>query len=251
MIVKSRNNKGFTIVELLIVIVVIGILAAITIVAYNGISERARMASITAFVSQIKHANLQDATGNWSFDECSGSTIGASNGAATATTTSTIYWSSDTPTGTGCSIQFNNTYQITTTAKISSTYYFKGAWVKQAVGNTCGGGNIISDATLSTTATAFYGPGCTLTSGHNGSWALVADTKSIADGKWHYVAIEFTADAAASTGVLKFYRDGVVTSINNSAAKPVGTDTATMAIGGYQNNNFFSGWIDDPIIIAR
>ena len=36
------KNKGFTIVELLIVIVVIGILAAITIVAFNGIQERGR-----------------------------------------------------------------------------------------------------------------------------------------------------------------------------------------------------------------
>jgi prepilin-type N-terminal cleavage/methylation domain-containing protein len=35
------KQKGFTIVELLIVIVVIGILAAITIVAYNGFQNRA------------------------------------------------------------------------------------------------------------------------------------------------------------------------------------------------------------------
>ena len=34
-------KKGFTIVELLIVIVVIGILASITIVAYNGVAGRA------------------------------------------------------------------------------------------------------------------------------------------------------------------------------------------------------------------
>lgn len=42
-IVTSQHTKstGFTIVELLIVIVVIGILAAITIVAYNGIQNRA------------------------------------------------------------------------------------------------------------------------------------------------------------------------------------------------------------------
>jgi type II secretion system protein G len=38
----SRRQKGFTIVELLIVIVVVAILAAITIVAYNGIQQRAR-----------------------------------------------------------------------------------------------------------------------------------------------------------------------------------------------------------------
>lgn len=37
-----KKQTGFTIVELLIVIVVIGILAAITVVAYNGIQERAR-----------------------------------------------------------------------------------------------------------------------------------------------------------------------------------------------------------------
>jgi prepilin-type N-terminal cleavage/methylation domain-containing protein len=41
---KRPHNKGFTIVELLIVIVVIGILAAITIVAYNGVQTRARAA---------------------------------------------------------------------------------------------------------------------------------------------------------------------------------------------------------------
>ena len=39
---KLQREKGFTIVELLIVIVVIAILAAIVLVAYNGIQNRAR-----------------------------------------------------------------------------------------------------------------------------------------------------------------------------------------------------------------
>jgi prepilin-type N-terminal cleavage/methylation domain-containing protein len=46
------KQRGFTIVELLIVIVVIGILAAITIVAYNGIQGRAKVAAMQSNLQQ-------------------------------------------------------------------------------------------------------------------------------------------------------------------------------------------------------
>jgi len=44
--IGTNVGRGFTIVELLIVIVVIGILAAVTIVAYNGVSNKAKIASL-------------------------------------------------------------------------------------------------------------------------------------------------------------------------------------------------------------
>lgn len=47
------KQKGFTIVELLIVIVVIGILAAISIVAYNGIQNRAKYSAAQSLASNI------------------------------------------------------------------------------------------------------------------------------------------------------------------------------------------------------
>jgi len=48
---KKHNSTGFTIVELLVVIVVIGILAAITFVAYTGIQQRASSAVITSDIN--------------------------------------------------------------------------------------------------------------------------------------------------------------------------------------------------------
>jgi prepilin-type N-terminal cleavage/methylation domain-containing protein len=47
----SKDKHGFTIVELLIVIVVIGILAAITIVAFNGVTKNAKAASVKSDVA--------------------------------------------------------------------------------------------------------------------------------------------------------------------------------------------------------
>ncbi len=58
MLMGKQKQVGFTIVELLIVIVIIGILAAITIVAYNGIQQRAgnsqRIATAKGWVEAIK-----------------------------------------------------------------------------------------------------------------------------------------------------------------------------------------------------
>jgi prepilin-type N-terminal cleavage/methylation domain-containing protein len=76
---NTRKDSGFTIVELLIVIVVIAILATISIVAYNGIQQRAHTtASKTAAENLAKKVEAYNAVQ---------SNYPASNVAATMTNT--------------------------------------------------------------------------------------------------------------------------------------------------------------------
>ena len=58
----KAKNQGFTIVELLIVVVVIAILAAITIVSYNGITNRANASAAASTAATLqKKAELYQA----------------------------------------------------------------------------------------------------------------------------------------------------------------------------------------------
>lgn len=93
------KHKGFTIVELMIVIIVIAILAAISIVAYIGVQQRARDAALQADIRQAATVvetwlmepgnsiqGLRDAYGGraaaWTMGE----------GAAHSLSENTVYW---------------------------------------------------------------------------------------------------------------------------------------------------------------
>jgi prepilin-type N-terminal cleavage/methylation domain-containing protein len=60
---RIRNQGGFTLIELMIVVAIIGILTAIAIPLYQNIQARARTTKATADIRMIASALVQYATG--------------------------------------------------------------------------------------------------------------------------------------------------------------------------------------------
>lgn len=54
-----KNKKGFTLVEIMIVVVIIGLLAAMAIPAFNKVREQSREKAITNNLRQIASAGQQ------------------------------------------------------------------------------------------------------------------------------------------------------------------------------------------------
>ena len=95
---NNIKSRGFTIVELLVVIVVIGILAAITVVSYSGVTAKARTASNQSNANNVLQAamNVYAENGTYPATSATSSTVitnlnaGVTKVPSTITVTSTV-----------------------------------------------------------------------------------------------------------------------------------------------------------------
>lgn len=120
-IINSKSN-GFTIVELLIVIVVIGILAAITIVSYTGITSQANANAAKANAQAVLDAAVQYYNLSGSYPSISGTTLSmpASNGVTIAVPTGVTVQSTNVTSSSGNSVV---QYDVTTAGTGACAWY--------------------------------------------------------------------------------------------------------------------------------
>jgi prepilin-type N-terminal cleavage/methylation domain-containing protein len=126
---QRKAQRGFTIVELLIVIVVIGILAAITIVAYNGVQDKAKTSAVTSQLSQAAKKVAVWQVDNPGVAPASLATVGVAD-------TNNVAFQYTTNTGVT-----PNTYCITATSG-SITYYIDSTGSPASAG-VCAGYNLL------------------------------------------------------------------------------------------------------------
>ncbi|MFP4416055.1 MAG: type IV pilin protein [Chitinivibrionales bacterium] len=55
---RTKNQKGFTLIELMVVIVIIGILSAVAIPKFMGASAKAKMSEVPPVIAAFEHAQL-------------------------------------------------------------------------------------------------------------------------------------------------------------------------------------------------
>ena len=102
--INKLNSKGFTIVELLIVIVIIGILATIGFVSFSSAQNKAKKSKAQATVSQVKSKLGEYYADNNKYpaDKTAVATYLTANGGATTATEfngTTDYTYAASPTG--------------------------------------------------------------------------------------------------------------------------------------------------------
>ena len=140
---KTQNTKGFTLIELMITIAIVGILAAIAIPSYINYTNRARFAEVVQAASGMKNAVATCVTSNLAagaaITGCGNGTNGVpatvTNAAGTANTASVAVSAAGVITATGQAPAPAQTYILTPTYTANGTITWAVSGTCQAAGN--------------------------------------------------------------------------------------------------------------------
>lgn len=102
-------NKGFTLIEILVVVAIIGLLASIVLVALKESRDRAEMAKNLNFASQVHHALGAYAAGIWDFNNNLNDSSGYNNNGSCTFCPAFI---DNTPSGEGWALNFRGSEYV-------------------------------------------------------------------------------------------------------------------------------------------
>jgi prepilin-type N-terminal cleavage/methylation domain-containing protein len=242
-------NKSFTLIEILVVIVVIGVLSAFILVGMSSITNSANIAKGQAFANSLRNSLLINLLAEWKLNEGTGVSTADSWGNKTGTLNGPPTWKSGTDCVNGSCLYFDGTVsKYVTTAFVfgAPNYITSEFWIKA---NTDGNYHWILDGAQSLA---------------NGTYGIVRNINDIQyrysngtisnaganygnffegfDNKWMHIVV--VADYVGNT--VKYYRNGIFLSPAVSMTTPVKPTTTFTNIGNYAAGQYpVIGYIDE------
>jgi prepilin-type N-terminal cleavage/methylation domain-containing protein len=236
-------NKSFTLIEILVVIVVIGIISSFIIIGLSSVSDKANIAKGQAFSNSLRNSLLMNIISEWKFDGNANDSWSTNNGTvsgATLISSNCVKGSCYSFDGVDDYIELadNPKLRMATGGTISVWVYPK------ALGETAGR---IIDKSIGTTATNGYMI-CI-----NGSYRFafyVNDnnqtyTSNFPFNKWYLVVVVFDSFGK------KIYVNGVDSTLGGGTITVLPPDIAgSIRIGNRagETDRTFDGYIDEIIL---
>ena len=242
-------NKGFTLIEILIVIVVIGILSSFILVGMSSISGSANIAKGQAYANSLRNSLLMDLVSEWKFDGNANDSWGTNNGTvfgATLISSGCMKGSCYSFDGSDDYIEINDNprLKMLTGGTISAWIY------PETLGEQSWGA--IMDR--STSSGGLNGFAFVLTSGNrlyfqiNNGTAMYSSSNTITLNKWQLVAVTFNNSGR------NFYINGLnVTASGGDQILLPPDNVHVVRIGNrsYATDITFDGYIDEVLMYDK
>jgi prepilin-type N-terminal cleavage/methylation domain-containing protein len=252
-------NKSFTLIEILVVIVVIGIISSFIIVGLSSVSDKANIAKSKAFSNSIRNSLLMNLVSEWKFDDLSAATNGTTIIDSWGANSGTLL-SNDTDDklriesqcisgkclnfdGTGDYISFNASDSLIINKSLTVEFWIKQTRDAQAVQY------IVSNDRDMSPPVGGYDVYITNTwLLYSCMWRKSTGTKactsggSISENMWYYIIVNFDGQS------LKVYKNGILSG-NTSIIDEIENPSQNFTIGclAYNRPSYyrFNGLVDD------
>jgi len=256
----KSNDYGFTLVELLVVISVIGVLSSVVLVNMGGMRQSATIAQSKTFMSSIQQKIGIDIAGAWDLNDGSGATAKDSSGMNNnGTLVNAPAWeAAENCVLKGC-LNFDGASRYVT---IPNSPYFKpdttvSLWIKPATyGADTYGSQLVSLMDGCVGANGGYMFGLRPT----GSVVVISGSNSVNPGDWnvslgnggkvnYWINLVFVWEATgASTSSQYIYADGKQVGKRNLAIAVPSQLTSVLNVGRFTQcwpARYYSGLMDD------